>query len=53
MKRPLDRPRRRLEDNINTDLKETEWKGMDWIHLAQDTDQWRALVNTEMNVWLP
>jgi hypothetical protein len=32
------------------DLKETVWKGMDWIHLAQDGVQWMALVNTAMNL---
>jgi hypothetical protein len=31
------------------DLTETGWKGVDWIHLAQDKDQWRAVVNTVMN----
>jgi hypothetical protein len=31
------------------DLREIEWGGMDWIDLAQDRDQWRALVNTVMN----
>jgi hypothetical protein len=29
------------------------WDGMDWIDLAQDRDQWRALVNTVMNLWVP
>jgi hypothetical protein len=29
------------------------WYGMDWINLAQDRDQWRALVNTVMNLWVP
>jgi hypothetical protein len=28
------------------------WEGVDWIHPAQDRDQWRALVNTVMNLWL-
>jgi hypothetical protein len=28
------------------DPKEVGWEGVDWIHLAQDRDQWRALVNT-------
>jgi hypothetical protein len=32
------------------DLREIEWGGMDWVCLAQDTDQWRALVNTVMNL---
>jgi hypothetical protein len=45
-KRPLIRPRRRWEDNIRMDYWETEWEGVDWMHLAQGRDQWRALVNT-------
>jgi hypothetical protein len=45
-KRPLGRPRRSWEDNIRIDLREIWWGGMDWIDLAQDRDQWRALVNT-------
>jgi hypothetical protein len=49
-KRPLGRPRRRLVDNIKIDLRETGWDGMDWIDLAQDSDQWRALVNMVMNL---
>jgi hypothetical protein len=32
------------------DRRETGWDGMDWIVLPQDRDQWRALVNTVMNV---
>jgi hypothetical protein len=42
---PLGRPRRRWENNIRIDLRDREWGGMDWIDLAQDRDQWRALVN--------
>jgi hypothetical protein len=49
-KRPLGRPRRRWVDNIKTDLREIEWNGMDSLDLAQDMDQWRALVNTVMNL---
>jgi hypothetical protein len=45
-KRPLGRPRRRWVDNIKIDLGEIGWGGMDWIDLAHDRDQWRALVNT-------
>jgi hypothetical protein len=45
-KRPLGRPRRRCVDNIKIDLRERGWDGVDWIDLAQDWDQWRALVNT-------
>jgi hypothetical protein len=52
-KRPLGRPRRRWEDNIRMDVREIGWGGMDWIDLAQDRDQWRALVNTIMNLRLP
>jgi hypothetical protein len=48
-KRPLGRPRRRRLDNIKMDLREICWNGMDWMDLAQDKDQWRALVNTVMN----
>jgi hypothetical protein len=51
--RPLGRPTRRWEDNINMDLREIEWGGIDWIDLAQDRDQWRALVNTVMNLRVP
>jgi hypothetical protein len=50
---PLGRPRHRWEDNIKTDLREIGWDGMDWIDLVQDRDQWRALVNTEMNLKVP
>jgi hypothetical protein len=52
-KRPLGRSRRRWEDNIKTDLRDTVWDGMDWIDLAQDRDQLRALVNTAMNLRVP
>jgi hypothetical protein len=52
-KRPLKRTRHRWKDNIKTDSREREWGGMDWIHLAQDRDQWRALVNTVMNLRVP
>jgi hypothetical protein len=52
-KRPLGRPRCRCVDNISVDLREIEWGGMDWIGLAQDRDQWRALVNMVMNPWDP
>jgi hypothetical protein len=37
------------KDNIKMDLREIGRGGMDWIYLAQDRDQWRALVNTVMN----
>jgi hypothetical protein len=47
--RPLGRPSRRWEDNINMDLQEVGCGGMDWIDLVQDRDRWRALVNAVMN----
>jgi hypothetical protein len=49
-KRPLGTPRRKWEDNIKMDLIEIEYGGMDWIDLAQDRAQLRALVNTVMNL---
>jgi hypothetical protein len=48
-KRPLGRPRCRWMDIIKMDLKEIEWDGVDWIDMAQDRDQWRALVNAVLN----
>jgi hypothetical protein len=45
-KRPLGRPRRRWVDNIKMDLRERGWDGVDWIDMAQDRDQCRALVIT-------
>jgi hypothetical protein len=50
---PLERPRRRWEDNIKIGLREIEWVRIDWIHVAQDRDQWRALINTIMNHRVP
>jgi hypothetical protein len=53
-KRPLGKKTtRRWEDNIKMDLREIGWGGMDWIDLAQDRDQWRALVIKVMNLWVP
>jgi hypothetical protein len=49
-KRSLRRPRRRWVDNIKIYLIEIPWGGMDWIDLAQNMDQLRALVNTVMNL---
>jgi hypothetical protein len=37
-------------DNIKIGLREIGWDGMDWLDLAQDWDQWRALVNPVMNL---
>jgi hypothetical protein len=49
-KRPLERPRRRWVDNVKMDLRETGWGDIEWIDLAKDRDQYRALVNTVMNL---
>jgi hypothetical protein len=46
--RQLRRSERRC--NIKMDLTEIQWRGVDWIHLTQDMNQWRALVNTVMNL---
>jgi hypothetical protein len=51
--RPLGRPRRIWEDNIKMDLGEIGCGDVDWIHLAQDRDRWRALVNMVMNLRVP
>jgi hypothetical protein len=45
-KRPLGKHRRRWEDNIKLDLRETGIDGANWIYLAQDRVRWRSLVNT-------
>jgi hypothetical protein len=52
-KRPLGRPRRRSEDNINMDLRGIGIDGANWIQLAQDRVQWLAFVNTVMNLRVP
>jgi hypothetical protein len=52
-KRPPGKPRRRWFDNIKMDLKEIGWDEVDWIDMAQGRDQWRALVNTVLNLRVP
>jgi hypothetical protein len=52
-KRPLERYRHRWESNIRTDLREIRWEIVGWIHLAQDRDQWLAVVNMVMNLRVP
>jgi hypothetical protein len=50
-KRPFERPRRRWKHGIRMDLKEIGWGGgVEWIHLAQYRDRWRAVVNAVMNL---
>jgi hypothetical protein len=41
------------EDGIKMDLTEIGWGGVEWIHLAQDRDHWRAVVNAVMNLRVP
>jgi hypothetical protein len=50
-RRPLERPRCRWEDKM--DLRAIEWGSMDWVNLAQDMDQWKALLNTVVKLQVP
>jgi hypothetical protein len=52
-KRPLGRLRRRWVDNIRMDLVEVGWDDVDWFSSAQDTNKWRALVNSVLNLRVP
>ena len=52
-KRPLGRPRRRLENNIKIVLQEVACGRMGWIELAQVRDRWRTLLNAVMNLQVP
>jgi hypothetical protein len=52
-KRQLGRPTRTWEGNIMMDLGEIGIDGANWIRLAQDRVQWRAFVNTVMNLRVP
>jgi hypothetical protein len=52
-KRPLGKPRRRWEDNIKPDLREVGIDRANWIQLARDRVQWRAFMNTVVNLRVP
>jgi 3-phenylpropionate/cinnamic acid dioxygenase small subunit len=52
-KKPLGRTIRRWVDNIKIDQREIEWDDMGRMNLAQDRNQWRALMNMVMNLWVP
>jgi hypothetical protein len=52
-RRPLGRPKRMWENNIKLDLREIRMDGAYWFQLAQDRVQWRASVNTVMNLRVP
>jgi hypothetical protein len=51
-KRPLGKPRRRWMNGIRMDLREFGLGGVDWIRLAQDRDQWQAVVSAVINLWV-
>jgi 5-methylthioribose kinase len=42
-----------IESNIKMELREIGWGGVNFIYLAQDKNQWQAVVNMVMNVWVP
>ena len=50
---PVGRPSRRWEDNIRMDIREVGCGFVDWMELAQDRDEWRALVSAVMNLRVP
>jgi hypothetical protein len=52
-KKPLKRPRLKWVDNTKLELREIGCDDIDWIDVAQDRDQWRALVNTVLNLRVP
>jgi len=52
-RRQLRRPKHRQEDNIRMDLMEIGCVSVDWMHLAQERNQWWVLVNTVLNIWIP
>jgi len=52
-KRPLGRPKSRLEDNIKMDLHDVGWGSMGWTDLAQERGRWRANVNAVVNIRVP
>jgi hypothetical protein len=45
-------PKCRFENGITVDFSEMGWEGMDWMHLAEDRDKWRAVVNILTNLWI-
>jgi hypothetical protein len=42
-----------MDDNSKMDLREIEWEGVDWIHMDQDRDLFRDLVDKVMRFWVP
>jgi hypothetical protein len=52
-KRSLGGPKCKWQNDMKIDVRDIGWVGMNWIHLVQDSNQWRALVNTVMNLQVP
>jgi len=52
-KKPLERPRRRWEENIRIYIRETRWEVVYWAHMAEDKDQWRGQMNTVVDLRVP
>ena len=52
-KRPLRRTSRRRETNVTVGRKKIGWDGVDWIHLAQDIEKWRAVMQLLLNLRVP
>jgi hypothetical protein len=52
-KRPFGRQTQRRQNHMRMDLGETKFVGVDYTHLGQDRDLWRAVVNTVMNLKIP
>jgi hypothetical protein len=52
-KRPLGGSRHKREDNVRVNLREIDWEWVNWIHLAQVRNQWRAVLNMVMNLRVP
>jgi hypothetical protein len=52
-KTPPGRPTYGWKDNIKINLGGMRWGGMDWINMVQNSEEWRALVNTVMKLWVP
>jgi len=53
VKRPLGRLGCRWEDTIRMDLAEIGWEILEWMHVAEKRDKWRALVNAVMKFQVP
>jgi hypothetical protein len=43
----------RWEDNTGMDIREIGWEGVDWMHMAQEGDQWQAIMEMVVNLWVP